>query len=79
MSRTRQQQQENSGVPPIEVGDVDPMSEARARMNAPACDSESPTGRFCTRIIGHSQTEKKEHPAVRHVHLGPDGTVWEVW
>lgn len=69
-------------MPPVAVGDVDPMSEARARMSAPACTSESPTGRFCTRITGHDHEGgpgKRDHPARRHAHLGPDGTVWEVW
>lgn len=67
-------------VPEVTVGDIDPMSLARIQMGASPCISESPTGRFCTRVSGHHETtDKRDHPARRHVHLGPDGTVWEVW
>lgn len=78
--RTSAQQQEP--MPAIEVGDVDPMSEMRTRMGAPACSSESDTGRFCTRIVGHDEIDRRAnraHPAGRHVHVGPDNTAWEIW
>lgn len=81
MTRTRKEQQEHGTMPTVGVGGSDPMSEARRKFNVPGCTSESRTGRFCTRALGHDKADREHssHPARRHVHLGPDNTVWEVW
>lgn len=65
-------------VAPVQPGQVDIMSVARLKHRLTACEQYDDRGRPCTRIIGHEEAEKRDHPARVHVHA-PRGIVVSVW
>jgi hypothetical protein len=81
-----------TGVVPVAVGDIDPMSRSTGLMGLPTCTAVSTTnGRRCTRVAGHDEGTGSDrngkhnggagqgHPANLHVHADRSYTAREVW
>lgn len=81
-SRSRAQQQHESTIGKIEVGDTDPMSVLARTSGLPLCHRRRGL-ETCTRVAGHTEGHggkgSHDHPSSTHVSAGTDGIAKKVW